>query len=130
MEELIGISTHALERFKERWEILKGKKIKECNVLRALQSLILKSRPELGESPILLQRKEKHGGNIRYMVSGPWRLIWRDNCLVTVELQRETAGNNSVEQHKVNIYKKMEKERIERLIIANGIPKTRVKHYR
>ncbi|MFH1423811.1 MAG: hypothetical protein ABIG29_02550 [Candidatus Nealsonbacteria bacterium] len=80
------ISPHAIERFKERWKILKGILLEESNVLPELQGLIMRSEPE-PDNPALLKRREKHGGEHRYMISGPWRLVWQDNRLITVELR-------------------------------------------
>lgn len=82
------ISSHALERFKERWKILRGKPLKEENVLAKLQQLIINAKPE-SESPALLKRDKRYGGKHRYMIKGPWRLVWKGNQLVTVELRHQ-----------------------------------------
>lgn len=84
--EVFKVSSRALERFKERWEILEGKPLEEGDVLPKLQELMIKSKPEV-ENFALLKRKGRYGGEHRYMVSGPWRLVWKGNCLTTVELQ-------------------------------------------
>lgn len=46
----------------------------------------MKSEPE-PDNPALLRRNEKYSGEHRYMICGPWRLVWQDNRLATVELR-------------------------------------------
>lgn len=84
--EVFEISLHVLTRFKERWEILRGKPLEEEDVLSKLQGLILNAKSEL-DNLALTVRRERYGGQGRYMITGPWRLIFACNTLVTVELR-------------------------------------------
>lgn len=89
VEDALRIHPHAIERLKERWEILMGRKMEESDVFPKLQELILRSEPE-PDSLAVQKRKEKYGGGEhRYMISGPWRLVWQGDCLRTVELLKK-----------------------------------------
>lgn len=83
------ISLHALERFAERWEILTGEPLLAQEVFPKLQEIIDSAEPE-AENPALLKRKQGYGetADSSYFTIGPWRLVWRDNYLVTIELKR------------------------------------------
>lgn len=82
----LKLRDHVIIRLKERWKILTGAELEEKDILPTLQELIEKSVPE-PDSLAVIQRKERHTEGDRYMISGPWRLVWEDDELATVELR-------------------------------------------
>ena len=83
--ENVVIMPHAIERFKQRYEALKGVKLADQELMLKLHALIEKAKPEK-ENPLIQFRRESHGGTGEYLISPPWRFVFSDKGLETCEV--------------------------------------------
>lgn len=79
------ITQHAMERFRQRYEALKGVQLSDTELVDKLSGLIMRARPE-PENPVLELRRAAHGGVGEYLLAPPWRFVFSDKGLETCEI--------------------------------------------
>ena len=79
------ITPHAIERFRQRYEALKGVKLDDAELGNNLRGLLKKAKPE-EENPALKIRREDHGGAGTYLIKFPWRFVFSEKELETCEI--------------------------------------------
>jgi len=81
----IVITPHAIERFKQRYEALKGVQLNDVQVNEKLRDLIKKAEPE-EENSLLQLRREAHDNIGTYLINPPWRFVFSKKRLETCEI--------------------------------------------
>jgi len=79
------ITQHAIGRFKQRYEALKGVQLNDAELEARLRDLVSRAVPE-EENPVLDTRRQAHGGIGMYLINPPWRFVFSEKRLETCEI--------------------------------------------